>query len=94
MKSELIKDYRNGMPIKEIKEKHHTTSLYYYLPKSLRRKNKLTKENQNDIINYYLKGEKVGDIADLFDVSQTQIRLVLKGNGIILRHIGRPKKSR
>ena len=88
MTSQIITDYNAGMPLKDLRAKYLTTSIYYNKGIVPNRKNKLTENDHQEIITMYQQGERVQDITNKYEISKTKLKIILKGYGVAMRKSG------
>lgn len=83
--SSLQTDYNSGMPLKDLRKKYRTTSIYYNTGIVPNRKQKLTQQDHEAIIKAYKSGMYKTEMIATFNVSWQKIKIILKGYNVPLR---------
>ena len=92
MTASIIADYKAGMPLRELRKKHMTTSIYYKTGVVPNRKVKLTEQDHKAIINAYESNMPKDDMEATFKISWQTVKNILKGYNIPYR--GKIKQRR
>ena len=91
MTAEIIADYKQGIPLRQIAKKYYVSPCYVYSHLEGYRRGKNIKADKAEVVSVYLQGFSIVKTAEKLGISKSWCKVILKSAGVRLRH-GRGRK--